>query len=78
MSHNGPDVHQSTNEAHRCSEDLVLEEALGKGGYGVCYRAHYRGATVAVKVGGRIGAGWGWGWGWGLGGVRKCRGWEGG
>ena len=100
MAHNGPDVHQSSNEAHRrarlppaalrraeggvrpavfvlasvgvqihnasllslvrpcnappphrrCSEDLVLEEALGRGGYGVCYRAHFRGATVAVKA----------------------------
>lgn len=28
----------------------MLEEALGRGGYGVCYRAHFRGATVAVKV----------------------------
>jgi predicted Ser/Thr protein kinase len=33
-------------------EDLVLTELVGKGGFGVVYKASYRGAVAAVKVGG--------------------------
>ncbi|GBF87615.1 hypothetical protein Rsub_00326 [Raphidocelis subcapitata] len=50
MSHNGPDAHASACDARRTMDGLVLEEPLGRGGYGVCYRGHFRGATVAVKV----------------------------
>jgi hypothetical protein len=36
--------------AQRYMEDLVLEEVMGRGGFGLCYRARFRGLTVAVKV----------------------------
>jgi len=36
--------------AQRYMDDLVLEEVMGRGGFGLCYRATFRGQTVAVKV----------------------------
>jgi hypothetical protein len=59
-AHSGAARPRAADSAARFMADLAVERLLGRGGFGVCYRANASGATVAVKVAGR--APWGSSW----------------